>query len=73
MRNTLLVLPHNVMYMVPRAHLLRLVLFHTFNNDVHKVIKCTLSEFAENNKLGGNVNLLEGRKALHKNLDRPIA
>lgn len=42
MRNTLLILPHNVMYMVPRAHLLAPVLFHTFNNDLHKVSNAPL-------------------------------
>lgn len=62
MRNTLLVLPHNVMHIDPRAHLLGPVLFNIFNKDLHKVIKCTLGEFAEDIKLGGSVNLLVGRK-----------
>lgn len=41
---------------VPRAQ------FNTFINDLDKGIKCPLSQFV-NTKLGGNADLLEGRKA----------
>ncbi|RMC07127.1 hypothetical protein DUI87_16583 [Hirundo rustica rustica] len=44
--------------------------FNTFIDGLDKQIKCILSQFAEDTRLGGDVDLLKDRKALQRDLDR---
>jgi len=55
---------------VPQGSVFGLALFNIFVINMDSVIECILSKFADDTKLSGAVNMLEGWDAIQRDLDK---